>query len=168
MVDLEQEADFIGKEALRQIKDEGVKRKLVGVEIGGERLGSYIDGTMIDFFPVSKNGGRIGKVTSACYSPRLDKNIGYAMLPIEFAELGTELAVETQREGPRRSSSESRSSIPRRRFRSRRSPRQPVPRTTRQAANAPRKSQFASSIRGGCPNLGSSFAAGSPAQSSPP
>jgi len=98
MVDLEQEADFIGKEALRQIKDEGVKRKLVGVEIGGERLGSYIDGTMIDFFPVSKNGERIGKVTSACYSPRLDKNIGYAMLPIEFAELGTELAVETQRE----------------------------------------------------------------------
>jgi aminomethyltransferase len=34
-------------------------------------------------------------VTSACYSPRLEKNIGYAMVPIEFAELGTELAVET-------------------------------------------------------------------------
>ena len=35
MVDLEQEADFVGKEALRRIKDEGIKRKLVGVEIGG-------------------------------------------------------------------------------------------------------------------------------------
>jgi glycine cleavage system aminomethyltransferase T len=34
-------------------------------------------------------------VTSACYSPRLEKNIGYAMVPIEFAELGTEVAVET-------------------------------------------------------------------------
>jgi glycine cleavage system aminomethyltransferase T len=98
MVDLEQEADFIGKEALRRIKEEGIKRKLVGVEIGGDRLGSYIDGSMIDFFPVTANGERIGKVTSACYSPRLEKNIGYAMVPIEFAEPGTELEVETPSE----------------------------------------------------------------------
>jgi len=95
MVDLEQGADFIGKDALRRIKEEGIRRKLVGVEIGGEKLGSYIDGTMIDFFPVSKNGDVIGNVTSACYSPRLDKNIGYAMVPIEYADLGTDLEVET-------------------------------------------------------------------------
>ncbi|MBA2359865.1 MAG: glycine cleavage system protein T [Actinobacteria bacterium] len=98
MVDLEQEADFVGKEALRRIKAEGVRRKLVGVEIGGERLGSYIDSSMIDFFPVYSNGDRIGNVTSACHSPRLEKNIGYAMVPIEFAELGTELEVETPSE----------------------------------------------------------------------
>jgi aminomethyltransferase len=50
---------------------------------------------MPDFFPVLQgNGERIGKVTSACYSPRLDKNIGYAMVPVEYAELGTELTVE--------------------------------------------------------------------------
>src|SRR5207244_661406 len=98
MVDLEQEADFIGKQSLRRIKEEGIKRKLVGVEISGRRLGSYNDGTMIDFFPVSANGDRIGNVTSACYSPRLEKNIGYAMVPIEFAELGTELEVETPSE----------------------------------------------------------------------
>jgi glycine cleavage system aminomethyltransferase T len=95
MVDLEQGADFIGKDALRRIKEEGIRRKLVGVEIGGEKLGSYIDGSMIDFFPVSKNGDRIGNVTSACYSPRLDKNIGYAMVPIEYADLGADLEVET-------------------------------------------------------------------------
>jgi hypothetical protein len=47
---------------------------------------------MIDFFPIYANGERIGSVTSACYSPRLEKNIGYAMVPIEFAEPGTELA----------------------------------------------------------------------------
>ncbi|MGB2874344.1 MAG: glycine cleavage T C-terminal barrel domain-containing protein [Gaiellaceae bacterium] len=98
MVDLDQEADFVGKEALRRIKAEGITRKLVGVEIGGEKLGSYIDGTMVDFFPVHKNGDRVGNVTSACYSPRLDKNIGYAMVPIELAELGTELEVETPSE----------------------------------------------------------------------
>jgi aminomethyltransferase len=98
MVDLEQEADFVGKEALWRIKAEGIKRKLVGVEIGGERLGSYNDGSMIDFFPVSSKGDRVGKVTSACYSPRLEKNIGYAMVPIELAEFGTELEVETPKE----------------------------------------------------------------------
>ncbi|TML45170.1 MAG: glycine cleavage system protein T, partial [Actinobacteria bacterium] len=54
MVDLEQEADFIGKEALKRIKAEGISRKLVGVEIGGPGLGSYNDGAMIDYFPVSK------------------------------------------------------------------------------------------------------------------
>jgi glycine cleavage system aminomethyltransferase T len=94
MVDLEQGADFIGKEALARIKTEGPKRKLVGVEIGGERLGAYNDGSMIDFFPVNKGGSRIGEVTSACFSPRLEKNIGFAMVPIEHAELGTELEVE--------------------------------------------------------------------------
>ena len=66
----------------------------VGVEIGGERLGAYNDGSMIDFFPVKKDGTRIGEVTSACFSPRLEKNIGIAMVPIELAELGTELEVE--------------------------------------------------------------------------
>jgi glycine cleavage system aminomethyltransferase T len=94
MVDLEQEADFVGKAALKRIKAEGIKRKLVGVEIGGAGLGSYNDGSMIDTFPVFSNSGQVGQVTSACYSPRLEKNIGYAMVPIELAELGTELAVE--------------------------------------------------------------------------
>jgi glycine cleavage system aminomethyltransferase T len=98
MVDLDQQADFVGKEALRRIKDEGIKRKLVGVEIGGQRLGSYNDGSMIDFFPVYSNGAQVGNVTSACHSPRLEKNIGYAMVPIGLAELGTELEVETPSE----------------------------------------------------------------------
>jgi glycine cleavage system aminomethyltransferase T len=94
MVDLEQEADFIGKEALKRIKAEGVSRKLVGVEISGPGLGNYNDGSMIDYFPVLKDGSQVGQITSACYSPRLEKNIGYAMIPIELAEFGTELEVE--------------------------------------------------------------------------
>src|SRR5438876_6087108 len=98
MVDLEREADFVGKEALRRIKQEGISRKLVGVEIGGAGLGSYNDGSMIDFFPVYVGGESIGNVTSACFSPRLEENIGYAMVPIEYAEVGTELEVETPAE----------------------------------------------------------------------
>ena len=94
MVDLEQKDDFIGRDALARIKREGAKRKLAGVEIAGASLGAYNDGSMIDFFPVSHDGAHVGKVTSACHSPRLDKNIGYALVPIELAKLGTELEVD--------------------------------------------------------------------------
>jgi glycine cleavage system aminomethyltransferase T len=94
MVDLEQGADFIGKDALHRIKEEGPKRQLIGVEIDGAQLGSYNDGSMIDCYPVHKDGNRIGEVTSACFSPRLEKNIGFAMVPTEHSELGTELEIE--------------------------------------------------------------------------
>ncbi len=95
MVDLDQESDFVGKEALARIKAEGPKRKLVGVEIEGPSLGTYIDNEMIDVFPVFDGGERIGSVTSACHSPRLEKNIGFAMLSIGHADMGTSLEVET-------------------------------------------------------------------------
>jgi len=95
MVDLDQEADFIGKEALKRIRDEGISRKLVGVEIGGPSVGSYNDGAMIEPFPVRDGDTLVGEVTSACHSPRLDKNIGFAMVPLSHAELGTPLTIET-------------------------------------------------------------------------
>jgi glycine cleavage system aminomethyltransferase T len=94
MVDLEQGADFIGKDALHKIKEEGPKRQLIGVEIEGANLGSFNDGAMIDVFGVHKDGTRIGEVTSACWSPRLEKNIGFAMVPTEHSELGNEFEIE--------------------------------------------------------------------------
>nr|WP_181193161.1 glycine cleavage T C-terminal barrel domain-containing protein [Prauserella shujinwangii] len=98
MVDLDQEADFIGKAALRRIKAEGVRRLMVGLEIDGPPLGSYNDGSMIEPFAVHAGSGQAspaGSVTSACHSPRLDRNIGLAMLPIELTAPGTEVAVHT-------------------------------------------------------------------------
>ena len=89
-IDLDQEADFIGKKALTRIKAEGVNRKLVGVEIHGDPIAPNEHP-----WPVHSDGKRIGQVTSSVYSPRLKKNIGYAMLPIQHAELGTGLEVET-------------------------------------------------------------------------
>lgn len=98
MVELEQEQEFVGREALREVAKRGVSRKLVGVELGGARLGAYSDGSMPDFFPVMTDGTVIGKVTSACFSPRLEKNIGYAMVPIEHSAIGTQLVVERPEE----------------------------------------------------------------------
>ncbi|MYI06923.1 MAG: glycine cleavage system protein T, partial [Gemmatimonadetes bacterium] len=89
-VDLGQAGDFIGREALARIAAEGPKRKLAGVEIGGEPL----DLNMTRW-PVHKGGEQIGFVTSAVYSPRLGRNIGYAMVPAPLAALGTRLSVTT-------------------------------------------------------------------------
>lgn len=96
MVDLRGDDDFIGRQALERIKAEGVSRKLVGLEIGGPSVGCFNDGSMVDVFPVYKGDLRVGGVTSACYSPRLKKNIGMAMVPVEYSEIGTTVEVETQ------------------------------------------------------------------------
>ena len=93
-VDLDQEADFVGKEALKRIKAEGIQRKLVGVEIEGDRIQGWNE----DFWPVHSDGKAIGQVTTGAYSPRLEKNIGYAMVPIEYAELGTKFNVDVRGE----------------------------------------------------------------------
>jgi aminomethyltransferase len=95
LVDLEVDADFMGKDALRRIKEEGVRRKIVGVEIEGDRLD--MNETR---WPVEAQGRRVGDVTSAVYSPRLERNIGFAWVPVALAELGTALSVETS-EGSR-------------------------------------------------------------------
>ena len=88
-VDLEKESDFIGKRALEQVKQIGVKRKLVGIEFGEEPM----QGTNEEWWPVLENNQPIGKVTTAAYSPRLDKNIGFAMVPIEKTSIGTKLVI---------------------------------------------------------------------------
>ena len=52
----------------------------MGVEIGGPKLEMNFTK-----WPVSADDGGVGTVTTALWSPRLDKNIGYAWLPIELA-----------------------------------------------------------------------------------
>jgi aminomethyltransferase len=89
LVDLDSDADFVAREALARVREEGVKQKIVGLEIDGDRID--MNATT---WPVSANGAS-GRVTSAVYSPRLEKNIGYAWLPIEHTELGTRLTVGT-------------------------------------------------------------------------
>ena len=96
LVDLEMEANFIGKEALRRIRDAGVTRKLMGLHLDGGRLG----GPNTTFWPVSRSGRAIGKVTSAVYSPRLEKNIALAMISADEAALGRVVDVDTP-SGPR-------------------------------------------------------------------
>jgi len=91
LVNLETDIDFIGKEALKKIKQNGIKRKQVGLIIDCDPL----SGPNTTFWPIEKNGKTIGKVTSAVYSPRLKKNIALAMIEINYSELGNQLDVQT-------------------------------------------------------------------------
>ena len=86
LVDLDKGADFVGRDALRRIAREGARRRLVGVEISGARLD-------LNMTPWPVRAG--GRVTSAVWSPRLKKNVGYAMLPVERAVPAARLEVET-------------------------------------------------------------------------
>jgi aminomethyltransferase len=84
-------ADFIGRATLERIAMQGVKRKLVGVEFGGEPFRMWLE----DFWPVVRDGTAVGRLTSAGRSFRLEKNIGYAWVPTELAEPGTELELQS-------------------------------------------------------------------------
>ena len=97
LVDEAKVADYIGSAALKRIKAEGIKQKLAGIEIEGPRL----EMNAVPW-PVAAGGETVGRVTSAVYSPRLEKNIGYAMLPLAKAVLGTVLQVRVPGVGARR------------------------------------------------------------------
>jgi aminomethyltransferase len=92
LVNLDMEAEFIGKAALRRIKDEGVSRKQIGLIIDGDPL----TGPNTTFWEINSGGEAIGKVTSAVYSPRLEQNIALAMVSVEHANIGAQVEVVTK------------------------------------------------------------------------
>jgi len=94
LIGLDAPHDFIGKAALRDIRDKGIRRKQIGIVMDGERLAS----PNTTFWPIKHNGNIVGKVTSAVYSPRLEQNIALAMVDVTAAELGCKLSVETSTE----------------------------------------------------------------------
>ncbi|MDC3028456.1 glycine cleavage system protein T [Candidatus Pelagibacter sp.] len=89
LVNLDSEINFIGKEALKKIKHEGIKRIQVGLELDCAPL----EKPNTSFWPIYKDKKKIGKVTSAVYSPRLKKNIALAMVEINNSEIGNNLKI---------------------------------------------------------------------------
>ena len=89
LVNLDIEVDFIGKAALRCIRNEGVKRIQVGLIIEADPL----KGPNTTFWQINRDGSEIGKVTSAIYSPRLERNIALAMVAVEHAHIGMQVDV---------------------------------------------------------------------------
>jgi glycine cleavage system aminomethyltransferase T len=92
LVNLDSKVNFIGKEALKKIQQEGIKRIQVGLELEGEPL----KGPNTTFWSIRKEDEVIGKVTSAVYSPRLKKNIALAMIKINQSKIGNKLKIKTK------------------------------------------------------------------------
>jgi glycine cleavage system aminomethyltransferase T len=88
----EQPQDYIGKDALERIRTDGVDRKLVGIELQGDELRAE----MSEYWDAYHDGKKIGHLTDAVWSPGLQKNIGYVWVPIELAEPGNRLDVESE------------------------------------------------------------------------
>jgi glycine cleavage system aminomethyltransferase T len=88
----DQPQDYIGKQALESLKRTGVDRKLVGIEWSGEELRAELTW----FWPVVQGDEQIGRVTDAVWSPKLERNIGYAWVPIGLASPGTKLEVMSE------------------------------------------------------------------------
>ena len=91
LLDLDIEADFVGKQALQQIREAGVDRLFVGLEIDGEAFTGANDSN----WPIFRGNDVVGYVTSAIYSPRLERNIALAIVDIDSSEIGTALFVHT-------------------------------------------------------------------------
>ena len=103
-VDLGQEADFVGKEALRRELEAGPKRSMVGIEIDWrDVVGLYRDSDIppevtpqvIRFpLPILRDGSRIGRATSVTWSPTVNKIIGFAHVVSAHAGPGTPVTAE--------------------------------------------------------------------------
>src|SRR4029450_880908 len=88
-----------GKEALARSAEEGVDRKLVGIDIGGPPM--IDEGALNDFWPVVDAAAeRIGRVTAGAWSPRPEKTIGSAWVPATHIEGGTTVEIRSSA-GPR-------------------------------------------------------------------
>lgn len=81
--------DFIGKEALEKVKKAGVGRKLMGFVTENDEIDIENDS------PVKIKGKAVGKVTTANYGYTIEKSIGYCLLDVKMAEIGTKAVVET-------------------------------------------------------------------------
>ena len=95
LVNLDSKINFIGKKALKNIKEVGVARKQVGLVLECEPL----LGPNTKFWTVlNEENIKIGKITSAVYSPRLKKNIALAMIDIHYTTIGHKLKVKIENE----------------------------------------------------------------------
>lgn len=84
-----QKGSFVGADALGKIKEEGVKRKIVGFEMTEP-------GIARDGCDVYIDGEKVGQVTSGSPAPYLKKNIGLAFIPPQFANTGQELKIDVR------------------------------------------------------------------------
>ena len=80
--------DFVGRDALVKVHEEGPKRRLVGIEMVGRGIARH-------GYPIlDADGNAIGEVTSGSPGPTVDKKVGLGYVPVGHDALGTPLLIE--------------------------------------------------------------------------
>ena len=80
-VSLESNIEFLGKKALKKVKLEGIRRKLMGVKINEKNINLTSELKLVD-----ENKKTIGYLRSAVYSPRFKKIVGIAMINLDYCK----------------------------------------------------------------------------------
>lgn len=93
-VNLDVEDDVVGIQTLRKLHADGIKRHQLGVVLDGDTP----DPMGFQWEPIEANGQRVGSMTICVFSPRLQKNIGYALVSSAI-EPGTTVLVQ-RKSGP--------------------------------------------------------------------
>ena len=92
-ISLDTGAIFLGKDNLKKIQSEGIKRKLMGVQIDAKAID--VSGS-IDL--KDENNNKIGELRSGCYSPYFEKVIGIAMINKPFWEVSQTVKIEINKQ----------------------------------------------------------------------
>jgi len=82
--------DFVAKDILEKQKAEGVKQKLVGLEMMDRGIPRH------DYEIQNKEGEVIGRVTSGTQSPSLQKPIAMGYVNINYAKIDTEVFIKVR------------------------------------------------------------------------
>lgn len=82
---------FIGRDALVAQKADGVKRKVVGLEVEGRAIPRH------GYDVLDMDGNKVGEITTGYHSITLDRNIAMALVDSRFAALDTPLQVQVRR-----------------------------------------------------------------------
>ena len=88
-INLDSNIIFLGKEKLKQIKSEGIKKKLMGVILEAKEIS--LSGSL-DIKDEKSN--KVGELRSACYSPHFEKVIGIAMLDMSFLRMSKSVKID--------------------------------------------------------------------------
>jgi aminomethyltransferase len=88
VVKLQKQSDFLGKQALQEIKSKPLSRKLVGFEMVGKGIARH------GYVLRDMQGKEVGVCTSGSPCPTIGKNVGLGYLPLAMTEIGTKFLVD--------------------------------------------------------------------------
>lgn len=84
-------ADFIGRDALIAQKNDGLKRRVVGLEVEGRAIPRH------GYDVLNTDGEKVGEVTTGYHSITLDRNLAMALVDARYASLDTPLQVQVRK-----------------------------------------------------------------------